>query len=355
VWTTLRAPALEDLPKAATQKLRAFVELIEGYAQKAQTLGPHGVAEHVLDSTGYLSALRDADSVEADGRIENVQELLASVREFENEAETPTLSQYLELITLQTNADELDNREKLTLMTVHAAKGLEFAVVWVAGMEERLFPLSRGPNGLSHEDIEEERRLAYVALTRAEQRLFLSYARTRMLHGERMLGIPSPFLDELPEQHIARVSRVDESLFGGSTPRSTLGSVMGGGPRYEYDTPARSVQSTSAYPGRSTWSAGARVPPKPGSQRPPVRREQTSFIGVGGGAPKPARAPGESYVDRSDGDVPGEIQAGMLVRHAKYGEGSVISVEYGKPIRVTVRFAGWGVKQIVSTYLEAGG
>jgi hypothetical protein len=87
-----------------------------------------------------------------------------------------------------------------------------------------------------------------------------------------------------------------------------------------------------------------------------VRRDSASFLGTGGGRPsKPARAPGESYVDRSDGEQQGEIQPGMLVRHAKYGEGSVISVEYGKPIRVTVRFAGWGVKQIVSTYLEAGG
>jgi DNA helicase-2/ATP-dependent DNA helicase PcrA len=354
VWTTLRAPALDELPKAASQKLRAFVELIEGYAQKAQTLGPHGVAEHVLESTGYLSALRTEDSVEADGRIENVQELLASMREFESEAETPTLSQYLELITLQTNADETDNHEKLTLMTVHAAKGLEFPVVWVAGLEERLFPLSRGPSGLSHEDIEEERRLAYVALTRAEKRLFLSYARTRMLHGERMLGIPSPFLDELPEEHIVRVSRVDESMFGGGTPRSTLGSVMSGS-RNEYDQPARNV-ATGAYPGRTSWSSGGRVPPRPGSTRPPVRRDQGSFLGAGGGRPvKPARAPGESYVDRSDGEQSGEIQPGMLVRHAKYGEGSVVSVEYGKPIRVTVRFAGWGVKQIVSTYLEAAG
>jgi DNA helicase II / ATP-dependent DNA helicase PcrA len=356
VWTTLRAAAIDELPKAASLKLRAFVALIEGYAEQAKTLGPHAIAEHVLESTGYLSALRAEDSVEADGRIENVQELLASLREFENEAETPTLSQYLELITLQTNADETDNFEKLTLMTVHAAKGLEFPVVWVAGLEERLFPLSRGPNGLSHEDIEEERRLAYVALTRAEKRLFLSYARTRMLHGERMLGIPSPFLDELPEQHIARISRVDDSLFGGNVPRSTLGSVMSGGPRYEYDAPARSVQNANAYPGRSSWSSGARVPARPGSTRPTPRRDTGTFLGAGGGRPvKPTRAPGESYVDRSDGDASGEIQPGMLVRHAKYGEGSVISVEYGKPIRVTVRFAGWGVKQIVSTYLEAAG
>jgi DNA helicase-2/ATP-dependent DNA helicase PcrA len=355
VWTTLRAPALEDLPKAALLKLRAFVALIEGYAEKAKVLGPHGVAEHVLDSTGYLSALRDADSVEADGRIENVQELLASVREFENEAETPTLSQYLELITLQTNADELDNHEKLTLMTVHAAKGLEFPVVWVAGLEERLFPLSRGPNGLSHEDIEEERRLAYVALTRAEKRLFLSYACRRMLHGERMLGIPSPFLDELPEEHITRIRRPEAGQFGGSAPRSTLGSVMPGAPRYEYDQPARNV-SSSPYQGRTSWSSGARVPPRPGSARPPLRRDVGNFLGTGGGRPeKPSHAPGESYVDRSDGDATGDLRPGMQVRHAKYGEGSVVSVEYGKPIRVTVRFAGWGVKQIVSTYLEAAG
>ena len=138
VWTTLQSPAVdEQMPRAASAKLRGFVELIKDFTARSQDgLGPASLTEHVLETTSYLSALRDADTVEADGRIENVQELLASLREFETEAEVSTLSQYLELITLQSNADELDNTDKLTLMTIHAAKGLEFPVV-----------LGRGPRG----------------------------------------------------------------------------------------------------------------------------------------------------------------------------------------------------------------
>jgi DNA helicase-2/ATP-dependent DNA helicase PcrA len=361
VWTTLNADKLDDLPKAATLKLRGFVELMQKFSEEATTMGPFSLAQHVLDQIGYLSALRDEDSVEADGRIENVQELLASLKEFESEAENSTLSQYLELITLQTNADELDGSDKLTLMTVHAAKGLEFPVVWVAGLEERIFPLSRGPNGLTHEDLEEERRLAYVAFTRAEQRLFLSHAQTRRLHGEAMVGIPSPFLDELPEEHIARLSRVGDN---GYNPRSTLGSVLNR-PRYDApEEPTIMVNRAGPSPGARTWSTGERVPPRkepprslPARNVPPRNAQpQRGFMGASpSGRPNaPARAPGESYVDRSDGDMAGEIAPGMRVRHAKYGEGDVLSVEHGTPIRVTVRFTGWGVKQIVASYLEAG-
>jgi DNA helicase II / ATP-dependent DNA helicase PcrA len=330
VWATLRSPALEELPKAATTKLRAFVELIQDFTIKAAAgLGPGSLAEHVLDTTGYVSALRDQDSVEADGRIENVQELLASLREFESEAELPTLSQYLELITLQTNADEADGSEKLTLMTVHAAKGLEFPVVWVAGLEERLFPLSRSGD-LSDEDLEEERRLAYVAFTRAEQRLFLSYARIRRLHGDTMVGLPSRFLDELPAEHVMRVSRVQE-------PQRVFAAPAGA--RYEYD---HAAQPGGRAGGWSRGGLGA-SPARRVQSHPPPR--------AAAGAPR-GRAPGESYVDRSDGDHDGSLSQGMHVRHAKFGEGEVLSVENGRPPRATVRFPGWGVKQVVLSYLE---
>jgi DNA helicase-2/ATP-dependent DNA helicase PcrA len=329
VWKTLLSPALDELPKAASTKLRAFVDLVRDFSTKAAAgLGPGSLAEYVLDTTGYVSSLRDEDSVEADARIENVQELLASLREFESEAESPTLSQYLELITLQTNADEADGSEKLTLMTVHAAKGLEFPVVWVAGLEERLFPLSRSGD-LTDEDLEEERRLAYVAFTRAEQRLFLSYARLRRLHGDAMVGIPSRFLDELPADHVTRVSRVQEPARVFAAPA---------GPRYEYDQAHQAARRASGWSG-SGWS-GASAPRR--ESRPPARPA----------APARGRVPGESYVDRSDADHDGSLSQGMRVRHAKFGEGEVVSVEAGRPPRATVRFPGWGVKQVVLSYLE---
>ncbi len=361
VWAALESTlSSSTLPKSATSKLAVFVELMRDLMQRANNgAGPGSVAELVLEKTNYLQALRDEDTAEADGRIENIQELVASMAEFENEADTPTLAQYLETVTLQTNADDVDAMQKLTLMTVHAAKGLEFPVVWVAGLEERIFPMSR-EDTISHEDLEEERRLAYVAFTRAEQRLFLSYACARRLHGDLMLGIPSRFMDEIPETHVERVSRVNvtssRSGYGagsygsGSRPYGSYGSnapnasaSYGSGTRYEYDAPPRASQP-----------AGANAPRNAPVPRPvPSRPVQRSFIGAKGSS-KPNVGSGESYVDRSEGDgeAAGGMFAGMRVRHAKYGEGEIKQVEMGSPVRVTVAFAGWGVKQIVASYLE---
>jgi DNA helicase-2/ATP-dependent DNA helicase PcrA len=334
VWKTLRASStVEALPKASGKKLEAFVALIEDLTERAESgAGPASLAEHLLTETGYLQALRDEDSIEADGRIENVQELLESMREFEREAEDATLANYLELITLQTNADEIDGSEKLTLMTVHAAKGLEFPVVWVAGLEERLFPMAR-ESFISDEDLEEERRLAYVAFTRAEQRLFLSYARSRRLHGEAMLGLPSRFLKEIPAEHLHAISRIDESYGYGSSSSSSSSSS---GSRYEYDMPARF-----------------------GSAASPVRRgassaPQAKLTGVRTGGRPPAARGNESYVDRSESDGVSEIVRGMQVRHAKFGDGEVLQVEPGRPPKVTVKFAQYGVKQVVASFLEPG-
>jgi DNA helicase-2/ATP-dependent DNA helicase PcrA len=358
VWDALcHTVSAEALGKAATSKLSAFVSLIRELTTRAEGgAGPAALADAVLSETGYLENLRAEDTAEADGRIENVEELLASVREFEAEADVSTLSQYLETVTLQTNADDVDAEQKLTLMTVHAAKGLEFPVVWVAGLEERLFPLSRD-DSLSREDLEEERRLAYVAFTRAEQRLFLSYACARRLHGDLLLGIPSCFLDEIPDDHVERVSRVSavqSSRFGGfgagQRGYSGASTAYSGGLRYEYDAPR------SGHVGANASSARARGT-RPGAfesvkaQRP-AGAASRGFMGAAASARAKAPSPNESYVDRSDAEGSSGIYAGMRVRHAKYGEGEVKSVEMGAPPRVTVAFTGWGLKQIVASYLE---
>ncbi len=332
VWAALESTRTSNaLPKAASVKLAAFVDLLRDLMQRAASgAGPGSVAELVLEKTSYLQILRDEDTAEADGRIENIQELVASMREFENEADVPTLAQYLETVTLQTNADDVDAVQKLTLMTVHAAKGLEFPVVWVAGLEERIFPMSR-EDIIAHDDLEEERRLAYVAFTRAEQRLFLSYACARRLHGDFLQGMPSRFIDEIPEAHVDRVSRVSH----GSSARSASSAY------------GSSAHGSSSYRSASYGSGSPAARPK----GPPPQR---AFIGAKAmGSRAPVRS-GESYVDRSEGDAEaaGGMFPGMRVRHAKYGEGQIKQVDMGSPVRVTVAFAGWGVKQIVASYLE---
>jgi DNA helicase-2/ATP-dependent DNA helicase PcrA len=356
VWYVLGSPDLAEVgAKAAQTKLAAFTGLIRDLKQEAERgAGPAAIAERVIERTGYMAALRAEDSVEADARIENVKELLSSLEEFEREADVPTLSGYLETVTLQSNVDDVDGTEKLTLMTVHAAKGLEFPAVWVSGLEERMFPLSRD-GAISHEDLEEERRLAYVAFTRAEKRLFLSYAAARRIHGDFLVGIPSRFLDEIPEEHVEHVERGGSaSRFSGSygytpPPVRTTTPDLPGGSRYEYDGPV-DVDQSARIP-VTPMRGASRIPaPKEALKRP---RPAGGFVPMGvKSAGSPTRRPGESYVDRSEGHDGLGMSRGMQVRHAKYGEGEVLDVQAGNPIRVTVKFMGWGVKQIAASYLE---
>jgi DNA helicase-2/ATP-dependent DNA helicase PcrA len=299
--------AVEDDPAqtaSARKSLLRFRDLIEMLRTLAnEGHGPGELARCVLEQTGYAQALKDEDSVEADARLENLQEVLGSMLEFESEAEEPTLAAFLELVTLQTDADRsAAGDDVVTLMTVHAAKGLEFPVVMVAGLEEETFPHT----GLSPEDdpddLEEERRLAYVAFTRAKKRLFLSYAEQRRVYGELRYRRPSRFLDEMPQDELERV--------------------------------------------------GARAQPQPRFSQP-----SAAFRGAGPPqmAPRPATVPGDSHVDPFEASDSGEgieLQLGMRVRHKKFGVGQVRALTAGSPPRVTVSFPGWGEKTLISSYLE---
>jgi DNA helicase-2/ATP-dependent DNA helicase PcrA len=154
--------------------------------------------EETLSRTGYLDALEAERTIEAQGRIENLQELVEVGREFDASTEEPSLDGFLQQIALLSDADDLRDEEGLvTLMTLHNAKGLEFPIVFIIGCEEGVFPHSRA---LDEGGLEEERRLCYVGITRAERDLYLCYARTRSVFGARTYGLRSRFLDELPAE-----------------------------------------------------------------------------------------------------------------------------------------------------------
>jgi DNA helicase-2/ATP-dependent DNA helicase PcrA len=156
----------------------------------------------VLERSGYLEYLEAERTVEAQGRIENLLELVGVAREYQASAEDPGLSEFLQQISLFSDQDELaEERSLVTLMTLHNAKGLEFRAVFLIGMEEGVFPHSRS---LEEQGLEEERRLAYVGLTRAQERLVLTHAAARALWGARGYNLPSRFLDELPQEGIER-------------------------------------------------------------------------------------------------------------------------------------------------------
>jgi DNA helicase-2/ATP-dependent DNA helicase PcrA len=203
---------------AAPQKaLKAFRGMIESLMSAAMELEVPELIEAVLQRSGYMESLEAERTVEAQGRIENLQELVSVAREWREQAEATTLSSFLQEISLYSDQDAIRGDGSLvTLMTLHNAKGLEFRAVYLIGMEEGIFPHTRS---IEEQGIEEERRLCYVGMTRAEERLTLLHASSRMLYGGRNHNLPSRFLDELPDAHVERDRLRPTSWSGYGAPR----------------------------------------------------------------------------------------------------------------------------------------
>jgi len=311
-------PALAslDLGSAAKKKIAAFRTLIVSLMEAATTERPSDMANRVLEETGYKKGLSDEDTAESDARLENLAELVGSLMEYEMEAqaagETPTLAGYLERVTLAADVDQMKDAARLVMMTVHSAKGLEFRAVFLTGMEDEVFPYKGLAPG-EEEELEEERRLAYVALTRARERLYVTHAGTRMLFGQTRYNRPSRFLMHLPPGDIEQV-----------TTRAV--------------PTARFVDRASYAPQRE--GAAWRHPMASPSARPS------------------SPPPGERYVDReafddtahTEGAGP-ELHRGARVRHARFGEGEVRRVEQSTELMVIAFFPGWGEKKILARFL----
>jgi DNA helicase-2/ATP-dependent DNA helicase PcrA len=201
------------LGSGPTKKLAAFCALLDELNAEAEREGPAELAERVLDRSGYLERLAASDSIEAQTKSENLMEFVGGLRAYEAEAEEPSLPEFLEQVALASEVDDVDDeRGTITLMTVHSAKGLEFPVVFLVGLEHGIFPHSRSLEDV--EKLEEERRLAYVAITRARKRLFLTFAQRRFIFGQTQTNPPSLFLREIPESLVQRVQ-------SGAAPRTT--------------------------------------------------------------------------------------------------------------------------------------
>jgi len=187
---------------APLRAAKSFSTLLQSLQSQAQELTVPELLERVLERSGYLESLEAERTVEAQGRIENLQELVGVTQEYQASADDPSLSRFLQEISLYSDQDALREGQSLvTLMTLHNAKGLEFRAVFMIGMEEQIFPHSRS---IEEQGLEEERRLCYVGMTRAQELLTLIHASARALYGLRSYNLPSRFLDELPERHIVR-------------------------------------------------------------------------------------------------------------------------------------------------------
>src|SRR3954462_10200077 len=187
---------------APLKAVREFRTAMQSLMSGALELDVPDLLERVLEGSGYLTSLEAERTIESQGRIENLQELVGVAREYQEQADEPNLSSFLQEISLYSDQDAIRGEGSLvTLMTLHNAKGLEFRAVFMIGMEEGIFPHSRS---LEEQGIEEERRLCYVGMTRAMERLTLMHASSRMLYGGRSYNLPSRFLDELPGAHVER-------------------------------------------------------------------------------------------------------------------------------------------------------
>ena len=204
LWEAMAEAENAGVGAAPQKSLKAFRATIESLMSAAMGLEVPELIEEVLARSGYMESLEAERTIEAEGRIENLQELVSVAREWreQTEAEDKTLSAFLQEISLYADQDAMRGDTSLvTLMTIHNAKGLEYRAVYLIGMEEGIFPHSRS---IEEQGIEEERRLCYVGMTRAQERLTLLHASSRMLRGMRDHNLPSRFLDELPDSHVER-------------------------------------------------------------------------------------------------------------------------------------------------------
>jgi DNA helicase II / ATP-dependent DNA helicase PcrA len=294
----------------AAASLRAFRDLMTGLVEMARQEPVSIAVGKVLDRTGYLEALREDRSEESQSRVENLAELVSAAKEFEMREAGATVGGFVDKLSLLSDTDEAEGsaNARVLMMTLHSAKGLEFPVVFIAGLEEGLFPHSRSSE--DEAELEEERRLCYVGMTRARRKLYLGSANRRRWYGEYRASSPSRFVDEVPDELLERELPAAASVF-----QPTLWSGRRGGGYTQ-------------------------------------REDHNASFGRGGPQRTREKTPVYAYEDE-DQSRSGGLAAGMRVRHAQFGLGTVVSVEpVDGDVKVVVRFASVGVKRLLAKYAK---
>jgi DNA helicase-2/ATP-dependent DNA helicase PcrA len=293
-----------------------------------------------MDRTGYIKALEVEGTPEAISRIENLQELSNAARDSRDRGET--LDEFLDHAALVSDQDQYDRSAQITLMTLHSAKGLEFPLVFLVGMEEGLFPHSR--TFMDPEQMEEERRLAYVGMTRAMDALIVTRARYRRRYGTDMpeASVPSRFLEEIPAPLIEDLSGSNRPRVGaGASPARQYDDHDFGGTHYSYEDEDQS---------RSSYGASAQ------QKRRPAAKPMTTYNSVDNIAEFFASR-GKKF-SRPKMDIPAPsgkqgFKPGQRVRHPKYGEGTVYQREGdGENAKLTVSFPRFGLKKLVEKFAQ---
>ena len=303
------------------QATREFISCIDELVQTREQMSISQLTQRLLKNTGYTKALELEDTKEAENRIENLEEFLTVTMEFDEEAEND-LGSFLESITLSSDVDELSEpAEQVTLMTLHSAKGLEFPVIFMAGMEEGIFPGNKSiddPNG-----IEEERRLCYVGITRAKEHLYMTCAKSRTIFGSTSYNAISRFLKEIPEEFLSEES----SLSVGET---NLTGTFNNSNNYE-------------------WTYG----------KTPVKKyniEQDSNFGKVAAANSYSFRTPESFLNKLNKKTNANVditkyKEGVRVYHKKFGEGTINYIEEeGEDYKVDINFDKVGHKRLMAKF-----
>lgn len=329
MWQVLERAREFGFKGGTVEAIEAFVIMIKSFQASLTNHNAYDVAVMVGKSTNLVKELFNDKTTEGLARYENVQELLNSIKEFtetpdeEGELLDKSMGSYLQQITLLTDADQGtdENSDVVKLMTIHAAKGLEFPVVFTVGLEETLFPSGMSIN--TREELEEERRLFYVAITRAKARLWLTYANSRYRFGNLVQNEPSRFLEEMPEKFI------DRSYAGGGSVRNAFGGGNTSGwsnsnnmfDRIQKKTPAQQSQPVAQKPAAKPTFSGA-----------------TTHV------------PSDNFTP----DDPAGMEPGMQVEHQKFGFGTIAAMEGAPNNRIaTILFPkGGGEKKIMLNYAK---
>jgi DNA helicase-2/ATP-dependent DNA helicase PcrA len=333
--------SIDDLTDEAVE------DAVEGFRAPRASANTAEILKFLIDRTGYIKQLEEEDTPEAFSRIENLRELVNAAMDSRDRGET--LDQFLDHAALVSDADQYDEHAQITLMTLHAAKGLEFPLVVLAGLEEGLFPHSR--TMLEPDSIEEERRLCYVGMTRAMDTLILSRAVYRRRYGTDMpeASVPSRFLEEVPPQLVEELGGSRRRSASGAGVSSTFSSSAGlsrtrvsapheHGPHYSYEDEDQSA----------AWNP-ARVKPKTPT---PLRSYNSidniaEFFASRGKKFKVPKMASEAPTGRRG------FRPGQKVKHPKYGEGTVYQREGdGEDAKITVQFPRFGLKKLVERYAQ---
>ena len=318
LWTVIEGDHA-FLPGRASRAVGEFREIVHDLQRAINNPLPE-FFDYLLLRTGYRRMLQESRDVQDESRLQNIDELLNSVREFVEANPSAGVGEYLDSITLITDLDRYDNQKGITLMTLHSAKGLEFPVVFLAGMEEGILPHSQSQD--ANDDVEEERRLCYVGMTRAREQLYCLHSLERRLHGRFREQSPSPFLNEIPEE-VREEVRLPGSRYSAPQPswRERPRFSGGGAP---VPSPAPQRKSTST-----------------GSVLSFFKDAPVSFDPSAIKAAKQAEAP------RS------ELKRGARVRHEQFGDGTILTMEGSGPdAKLTVYFDRAGSKKFIAKFAK---